>query len=245
MNRKEKESKAITSFYLEKENGEPLLPYVPGQFLSFYFESIGSDKQSCNRNYSLSGDPGIKDYYRISVKREDSITTPSGIISTHFHDNIHIGSKVQVGVPCGCFVLDETSPRNVVFISGGIGITPLISMLHRRVRTKPDCSTSIIQCVSSPDVHALGAEVDKFSNVNSHVFYGRNYEQSPKFYNTRVHSGILSQDLLKEVLSPNVEKNDYYICGPYGLLQTARNILQENGVPSDQIKYEHFGPMVE
>src|SRR5699024_2137828 len=100
---------------------------------------------SLNRNsviiftwqYSLSDAPG-KDYYRISVKREDECeATPAGIVSNYMHYHVEEGDDVFLTVPAGDFYLDVTSSRPVLLIAGGVGLTPLMSMFNTLIEQYP------------------------------------------------------------------------------------------------------------
>ena len=68
------------------------------------------------RNYSLSSGPN-RDFYRISIKKEAHPETPPGLVSNYFHQNIVVGSKIEMIVPCGSFVLKDTD-RPIILISG-------------------------------------------------------------------------------------------------------------------------------
>lgn len=124
------ESSLITSFHLQAADGSALPPFRPGQFLVF---RIPSGDGTVLRNYSLSGSPDDLRSYRISVKREPSAGPglPVGLSSTYLHDQIEVGDVLMVDGPRGAFVLDETSTRPVVLLSGGVGLTPMVAMLHR------------------------------------------------------------------------------------------------------------------
>ena len=121
----------VCSFYLQPEDGGPLPTFKPGQFLTFKLELAHGGAESLVRCYSLSDAPQA-DHYRVSIKRVPSpvgSAHPPGRSSNHFHDQVQEGSRLQVRAPGGHFFLDAgTGP--VVLIAGGIGITPMLSMLH-------------------------------------------------------------------------------------------------------------------
>src|SRR5262249_26788261 len=77
------------------------------------------------RCYSLSDRPGYPDRYRVSIKR-----VPNGLVSNHFHDHVAVGDIVDVKAPAGQFCLDLTRPTPIVLIGGGVGVTPVLSMLN-------------------------------------------------------------------------------------------------------------------
>ncbi|MBF0611044.1 MAG: hypothetical protein G8345_04760 [Magnetococcales bacterium] len=126
---------SICSFYLVPTDGQPLPSFLPGQFLTFSFnlrgESQGEHKTTL-RCYSLSDRPGLP-YYRVSIKR----MPPPGIVSNLFHDHIHEGLQLQVKAPSGHFFLNENQAP-LVLVAGGIGITPMLSMINTRLATHTD-----------------------------------------------------------------------------------------------------------
>lgn len=118
--KKERESKEITSFYLKPEDSKPLPEFQAGQYISIKVR-IPDSEYTHIRQYSLSDMPG-KDYYRISVKKD-------GVVSSYLHDGLQEGDSIEISAPAGDFVLDHASQKDLVLISAGVGITPMISML--------------------------------------------------------------------------------------------------------------------
>lgn len=121
------ESESVCSIYLTPvDNQIPLPVFLPGQYVTIRIRSC--ENNIIYRNYSLSGPPG-KEYFRISVKR-----IHGGEASCFIHDRLISGDIIDVSIPCGTFTLDpnmspSTIPDEIIFISAGIGISPLISML--------------------------------------------------------------------------------------------------------------------
>src|SRR3546814_7217955 len=101
------------------------MTYKPGQYLTFWFEIPGHPP--VKRNYSISAAPN-DETYRISVKRE-----PQGLASGWLHDSVDVGTVLKVAAPAGEFFLGESPQRPVVLLSGGVGLTPLVSMLEALV----------------------------------------------------------------------------------------------------------------
>src|SRR5690606_34988319 len=140
VDRKEAESEIVTSFYLRPADGGALPSFKPGQYITVKVDHPTTPTSP--RNYSLSDRPGVG-HYRISVKREPSpeAHAPAGLISNYLHDEVQVGDALQIGPPCGEFSIDpaQVGPRPIVLIAGGIGVTPLLSMLkslaHHRVKT--------------------------------------------------------------------------------------------------------------
>src|SRR5579875_1007547 len=131
------ETEMITSLYLVPQDGKELATFIPGQYISIKLD-IPETGYTHIRQYSLSDAPG-KSYYRISVKRENAINDiPEGIVSVYLHNHIQEGDIVQISAPAGAFTLDTQTDIPVVLLSGGVGLTPLISMLNTIVETQPN-----------------------------------------------------------------------------------------------------------
>jgi nitric oxide dioxygenase len=139
--RRERESDVITSFYLAPATGEPVRAFKAGQYLTVRVATRAGCKCNCGkpsaaattmRNYSLSCAPDARQY-RISVKREPALAdgAPDGFVSNHLHDRVKVGDVIEVAPPCGEFTLGDAGDRRpLVLVSGGVGITPVLSMLH-------------------------------------------------------------------------------------------------------------------
>ena len=124
---KHRESADVTSFTFASRDGSPLPSFVAGQHLPIELDLPGHTHR-VRRTYSLSGAPA-DGTYRISVKRE-----AQGVASRHLHDAVEVGSFLGAGKPQGVFVLDPPGDRPIVLVSAGVGLTPLVSMLHELAR---------------------------------------------------------------------------------------------------------------
>jgi nitric oxide dioxygenase len=242
VDRKVKESDVITSFYLKPEDGQPIASYQPGQYVSVKM-TIPGETYTHIRQYSLSDAPG-KGYYRISVKREDTDPTkPDGKISVFLHEQVKEGDILPVSVPSGDFVLNTETARPIVFISGGVGLTPLMSMLNTVVEQYPDRDVTFIQAAANGDVHAMREHVthmaDQYQNIKSFVCYGSPTEKD-RAEQRFDKEGYVDLNWLKTVLPDN--NADFYFCGPVGFMNAVNQALREWGVNEEQIHFEFFGP---
>lgn len=237
------ESSLITSFQLEATDGSALPAFRPGQFLVFKLPS-GDAKGHVLRNYSLSGSPDDPSHYRISVKREPAAGPglPVGLGSNYLHDRVNVGDVLVADGPRGAFVLDEASDRPVVLLSGGVGLTPMMAMLHRLVR-RSDRRTLFLHACENGSVHALQGEVERLigqrPGLSAHVCY-RTPSAGDRAASRFDSEGFITREILQSLLC--LDDYDFYLCGPPPFMQAMYQILRGLGVARDRIAYEFFGP---
>lgn len=234
------ESEIIRSFVLVPADGGSVLRHRPGQYLTFALEVPGAGL--LKRNYSISSGPNARSY-RISVKREARPGTPPGLVSNWLHDHAGPGARLRVAPPAGDFVLDETSDGPVVLLSGGVGLTPMMSMLESIAQSGDGRPVWYIHGARDKRVHAMGDHARDLAaqarNVTVRAYYeapeagdvaGRDYDEA----------GFISVDWLAEN-TPTGEAT-YYLCGPRPFLRAYVSGLARKGVPLHRIRYEFFGP---
>ncbi len=159
VDRKVKESEVITSFYLKPQDGGPLPLFQPGQYITVRVR-IPGDEYISLRHYTLSDSPG-KDTFRISVKREDGGDgKPAGTVSTYLHRNIQVGDQVELTAPAGDFTLKKEGTEPIILLSGGVGLTPMVSMLTTLAEQQVDRDVTYIHAALNGDVHAMRDYVD-------------------------------------------------------------------------------------
>lgn len=132
---KNPESDVITSFVLEPADGGPVADFEPGQYTSVAVQVPKLGYQQI-RQYSLSDSPNGRSY-RISVKREDGGLGTPGYVSSLLHDEINVGDELKLAAPYGNFYIDVSATTPIVLISGGVGLTPMVSMLKKALQTPP------------------------------------------------------------------------------------------------------------
>jgi len=118
----DRESNSVVSVVLEPTDGRPLTIPLPGQFVVLRLRP-GADSPQVSRSYSLSGVPEAR-RYRITIKEE-----PHGIVSTFVSTRLRPGDVLDVSAPRGAFILQHGN-RPVVLLSAGVGVTPVMAMLH-------------------------------------------------------------------------------------------------------------------
>lgn len=241
--RKQPETSDATSFYLAPHDKKPLPPFKPGQYLTFELEIPGQSKKVV-RCYSLS-DAIRTDYYRVTIKRcpPSKPEHPAGLASNFFHDHIHEGAILDVKVPGGHFFLDLNMGSSVVLISGGVGITPCLSMLNELIASGSKREIWWFYGVRHGGEHIMRDHVAelaaKHPNINLHVCYS-NPRPEDRLGPDYQHVGRVGVDLFKQLLPSN--NYDYYMCGPGPMMESVVKGLAEWGVPDARVHYEAFGP---
>ncbi|MFQ5462448.1 MAG: 2Fe-2S iron-sulfur cluster-binding protein [Phycisphaerae bacterium] len=248
VHRKTMEGKSgICSFELAPHDGKRLPPFQPGQYLTFEL-SIPGQKGKTVRCYSLSDCYREQDgRYRVTIKKalpppgKDNV--PPGLASSYFHDQVQEGDLLDVKAPAGSFVLDTQSATPVVLLAGGVGITPMLSMLNAIVDSGLRRETWFFYGVRNGDEHIMRAHLDRIRFQCDHVHIHVCYSQpgaADKLDRDYDHSGFVCVDLLKEWLPSN--EYEFYICGPPPMMKMLTSDLKEWGVPEDRVRFEAFGP---
>ncbi len=238
---KVRESDEIISFHLVPSDNKPLPAFQPGQFVSVrcFVPELGVYQP---RQYSLSDIPN-GEYFRISVKRETAIGgRPAGRISNVLHETIPEGSLLDISMPYGDFALDVNADTPVVLMSGGVGLTPMMSMLKTIVENKKSRPVIFIHAVRNKRVHAMNKDLSDILSRNPQVsrmiFYEEVNDGDIKGFDYDAAGRINVRDIKEKVLLPYAH---YYVCGPIPFMDAQRRDLEGLGVPPERIHSEVFG----
>ncbi|UDF32388.1 UNVERIFIED_ORG: 2Fe-2S iron-sulfur cluster binding domain-containing protein (plasmid) [Roseateles sp. XES5] len=237
---KVRESATITSFHLAPLDGSHWQPFEAGQFLTLRVPDRKGGHAM--RNYTVSSSPRQAGIYRITVKREaaPSGEVPQGLSSCWLHDEVEPGAVIQTDLPRGGFKLDAASTRPVVLLSGGVGLTPTVSMLDVLAR-ESERPVWFIHACDSAEVHALRDEVEALAALRPGITVHFCYRFAGDEDRDRCHStGFLSRATLQGLLP--LDDYDIYMCGPPPFMQALYGILTGLGVRKERIAYEFFGP---
>lgn len=235
--RRIRESQSVVSFELVPVDGQRSLEFVAGQFVALRLTLPGGE--SLLRHYSLSGDPADTTHWRISVKLE---CAPPGLGSSYLHQSVGVGDEIELAGPAGKFVCGEDNERPVILLSGGVGVTPLVSMLHRLARASSRRVHFLHACENST-MHAFSDEVRALaatrSGIDVQVCY-RNPLACDEEHGRYDSKGLLTRELLQSLLP--LDDYEVYLCGPPAFMKANWRLLRELGIARERIHYEFFGP---
>jgi ferredoxin-NADP reductase/MOSC domain-containing protein YiiM/ferredoxin len=230
-----RETSEVTSIGFESTDGSPLPPALPGQYLVL---RLYPDKGSrpVIRSYSISGasDAGT---YRISVKRD------TGPGSKYVVDAIQTGDTIEISAPRGDFVL-RPGMHPVVLLSAGIGITPVLSMLHALATASavPPREVWWVHAARNTKEHVFIQEartlLDTIPDNHSVIVYSKP-DPTDRLGKDFDLQGHLNLESLQSLGLP--AEADFYMCGPTGFLRDMNSCLLSLGVSRGAIHQEVFG----
>ena len=229
-----RETDTVCSIYLTAADGAALPAARPGQYLTLRVGGVGQPAPV--RSYSLSSttDEGT---YRISVKQE-----PQGVASGYLNHGLQSGAALDVAAPRGDFTLgDGAGP--VLLISAGIGVTPVLSMLHDLAARRSQREIWWLHGARGPAEHAFAAEahalLGTLPNTSEHIFYSA--ATPPQRHRVHAAHGRLTKEALAALAIP--PGASAYICGPASFMADMRDALTVIGLDQDAIHTELFGAL--
>lgn len=226
------ETQSVASVYLAARAGEALPPFLAGQYLTIRAPQL--DTPAPVRSYSISSSPSARTY-RISVKRE-----PDGLMSAFVHTGLKPGAAIEVASPRGLFVLDRAD-NPVLLVSAGIGVTPVLAMLHELVDGGSTRDVWWIHTTRNLRQHAFAEEahqlLQQLPRAHERIFYTSSDTHPPA--NRPVICGRPTLAALAGLSLPT--SATVYLCGPAPFMAEMEGMLAGVGIGRDRIHTETFG----
>jgi len=232
--RKIRESDNVVSLILESTDGSPLAAALPGQFVVLRFK-LSLDSPVLLRSYSLSGEPRAE-RYRVSIKRE-----ANSAAGAYIHDTLQVGDVLDVSAARGSFTL-RSGDRPVVLLSAGIGITPVLAMLHELSASPAARPVWWLHGARNRREHPFVQEtrtlLAALPHGRSHICYSSPdpEDQPGRDFDARGH---LDLKVLQDLKLPR--DAEFYICGPAKFMTELTSGLVGWGVAPSQVRTELFG----
>jgi len=235
VSRIKRESDRVVSLELESDDHRPLAVALAGQFVVVRLHTKPAEP-ALFRNYSLSGPPSAE-RYRLGIKKESH-----GAASEYLTTQVKVGDVLEVSAPTGSFVL-RASNRPVVFLSAGIGVTPVLAMLHSFATDSSARRVWWFRGAANGNEDPFAEEarflLGRFADSRAHVRYSRPLpgDQPGVQFDAPGRLDMAALDHL------GVSREaDFYLCGPISFLRDFTAGLAGWGVASDRIHTEFFGP---
>src|SRR5262249_54568982 len=232
----DRETSDVISLELEPAGGEALGLPMPGQFIVLRLRPE-SGGPPLYRSYSLSGQPS-SERYRLGVKIE-----PNGAAGTYLSTRVQAGDTIDVSEPRGNFVL-EPGEDPVVLVSAGIGVTPVLAMLHALVAAASPRGVWWLNGSRNGKSHPFALEagrlVRQLAHGHSHIRYSKpdTEDRLGRDFDGVGHLGI---SVLDEIGVPRT--GDFYLCGPTSFMHDLTAGLAAAGVAAGRIHTEIFAGM--
>jgi nitric oxide dioxygenase len=225
----------VVEFVMSRVDTRSVRTSLPGQYVTVLARMPDGVRQP--RQFSLTrADDGERRYF--AVKRVHGGGKPDGEVSALLHDRVQVGDKLTLSVPYGDVVLDDDG-RPVVFISAGIGVTPMAGMISHLVAAGSQLPITLLHADLNerafPLRRQLVADLARLPSSKLHVWYEDG--SGSELPSAGVHPGTM--DLSGLELPENAL---YYLCGPIAFMQSIRGALLARGARPRDIQYEVFGP---
>lgn len=211
-----------------REDGFPF-SFEPGQFLTV---GVPVGGKTVKRSYSIASSPCCHGWCDITVKN-----TSGGVVSSYLHTQIKEGDQLDVSGPWGRFTFRGQEAPNVVFIAGGVGITPLMSSIRYLTDQSWPGRIDLLYACSSMTNIIFKEELDYLRrHPNLHVSIILSKEESSTWTGKR---GYITRELLMETV-PDLPQRRIHLCGPPPMMESVKADLDALGVPAAQVHTELF-----
>lgn len=212
-----------------------LFTFKPGQFISIRVEIDGREEVRC---YSISTPPSRPFNFSITVKK-----VPGGRVSNWLHEHFHEGDCLRVQGPQGDFNIIDQPCDKALMLSGGSGITPLMSMTRWLYDTAADVDLHFVHSARTPDdiiYHQELQDIDaRTPNFRLSLICGGSLSGAT----WSGYRGVLDATMLRQ-MAPDLFERTVYICGPESYMHAVRDILQSLDFPMQRYFEESFGGAV-
>ena len=222
------ETPGIRTIRLARPEG---FDFVPGQFLTVRVRIDGHEHARC---YSLSSAPEARGYLEISVRRQ-------GLVSNALHTTVRPGSTLSIKGPVGAFKYPSDDDRSIVLVAGGIGITPLVSMLRHMVAAQPTRPVTLLYSARSEEDLAFRDELIAIARRHPQVRV--HLAVSGGAGGPGLYAGRIDQSLLTATV-PDLPHSICFVCGPAPMIESMKALLASMGVPPAQIRHEVFNAAI-
>lgn len=231
--KKEQVAKETYSFYFDRT--QLSYDFLPGQYNRVFLDLLRTDDRGDSRQFTICSSPLQKEFLMITTK---IFAKPSAFKERLFQ--LNSGEEVRFFGPQGKFVLPETSEKPLVFLAGGIGITPFHSMLISASLKKIDSPITFIISFSTVEEVLFYDELKalEVSNPNIKIIYTITHpEESHKEWSGE--TGRITEEMIKKYIK-DIHEQEYLLCGPPVMVTAMNDLVIGMGITEDKIKKEQL-----
>lgn len=227
------ETPNVKTFRLMEPNLGPIpFTFLPGQYATLTSEING---EKVRRSYTISSSPTQRDFIELTVKREQY-----GLESRHLHDHSAQGDLLEISAPAGKFFFTGKEANGIVLIGGGVGITPMMSVLRYLTDRSYPKDIHLLYAVNSPSDIIFREEfaylVRRHPNVHVDVIV---FTTNGMSWTGPV--GLITSDFILKTI-PDIVQHRIHLCGPPLMMDAVKAALLHLKVPPEHVKTEHFAP---
>ncbi|MEG0305092.1 MAG: iron-sulfur cluster-binding domain-containing protein [Oscillospiraceae bacterium] len=215
---------------LSSKNGY-LPPFEAGQYVNLFTEIDGV---RTSRPYSISSSPRQRAYYEITVA-----ATKDGFVSDYFLNNVKTGDCFLANGPAGVFRFQPVfHSKKSLFLAGGSGITPFMSMLREIIDAGLDRDVVMLYGCRCEDAALYHDELCAYAAANDNFAYHLVVSDDAEEW--KGEKGFINEELIRRLV-PDFAERTCYICGPQIMNDFCKNELENMGMPIKRIRREMFG----
>lgn len=227
------ETPTVKTFRLvNPEVGDIPFTFLPGQFLTFAAEVEG---KTFRRSYTIASSPTQRGYVEVTVKREEQ-----GAISRHLHDEVVVGDLLDVAAPSGIFTFTGGEADSIVLIAGGVGITPMMSVIRYLTDTSYPGEIYFLYGARTTADFIFREELEYLQKRHRTLHLAATMSRADGAA-WMGPEGPISKEFIARTV-PEIARRRVHLCGPPPMMEAVRAALADLGVPKEQVKTEAFGP---
>jgi len=227
------ETASARTLCLASRSGHPFPPFRAGQFVSLF---LAVDGVATSRPYSISSPPSRTGVLEITVRK-----MPGGFVSPFLCERVRAGDRLACSGPAGFFFHEPlVDTDRLVFLAGGCGVTPFMSMIRHAADTRGGMQMHLLYGSRVPDDVIFGAELKRLAGEMGTLRVDVVISEPPEGYQGL--TGFLDADRIRERVG-DVAGRTFFLCGPHAMVDLCLQALRELGVPERRIKREPCGPL--
>lgn len=239
---REEDAANVVSLWLRCARGRPLPSFLAGQYLTIAVR-VAPEMPVFRRAYAISSPPDDTSRYRIAVLRQGAVLDESaGAVSSYIHRHLRPGDTIQAAAPRGFFTLDvvPSGRKAVVFLAEGIGVAPVVSMLHDWAVKKGQERAYLFFASRDRCEHPLQKDLAALAaarkGLEIHLLHS-----TPSAHSSAQGCPVVQEMGERAMEVVRTYSSDVFIAGSTDFVTGVREVLQRLGLEAERMHEERFG----